>query len=60
MNNLDEELITLDEMCEILKIGKNQAYSLLNSNNGIAAFKIGRIWKIPKSSVYRFIYEQTH
>lgn len=44
------DLITIDELCEILQIGRNTAYHLLNSGF-IAAFRIGRRWKIPKTAV---------
>jgi len=49
---LDEygELITIDELCELLMIGKNMAYQILNSGQ-VKAFLIGRCWKIPKKSV---------
>lgn len=48
------DVITIDELCEALSIGKNTAYSLLNSKE-IAAFRIGRSWKIPKESVSKYI-----
>lgn len=48
------EILTLDEMCEVLKIGKNTAYRLLNAEE-INGFKIGHIWKIPKSSLIMYI-----
>ena len=48
------EIITIDELCEILFIGKNSAYELLNSGK-LSAFKIGRVWKIPKTSVAEFL-----
>ena len=51
MNRNDEEIITIEELCEILRIGRNTAYMLLGSGQ-IAAFRIGRLWKIPKNSVY--------
>lgn len=51
---MNEEIITIDEMCEILNIGKNTAYRLL-ANQEVAAFKIGRLWKIPKNSVLAYI-----
>lgn len=51
---MNEEIITIDEMCEILNIGKNTAYRLL-ANQEIQAFKIGRLWKIPKSSILAYI-----
>ena len=43
-----------EEMQEILCIGKNTAYKLL-INQEVKAFKIGRLWKIPKSSVQEYI-----
>lgn len=49
-----EDLITIEELCEILSIGKNTAYRLLNTKE-ISAFRIGRIWKIPRVSVATYI-----
>ena len=55
MSNAD--LITIDEMREILSIGKNAAYTILNSGE-LKAFKIGKVWKIPRQSVYDYINDQ--
>ena len=54
--NQDEEIITLEEMCEILNIGKNTAYKLLNSRK-VTAFRIGKTWKIPRSSISHYIQQ---
>ena len=54
-----EELITIEEVMKILKIGKNTAYRLLEDKE-IEAFRIGNKWKIPRSSVYKYIQAQTH
>lgn len=54
-----DELITIEEVMKILKIGKNTAYRLLEDNE-IEAFRIGNKWKIPRSSVYKYIHAQTH
>ena len=51
-----DDLLTVDEACEILKIGHNTIYTLLNSNK-LKGFRCGRIWKIPKISVEQFILE---
>ena len=51
---MNEELITLEELQETLCIGKNTAYRLLITSE-IKAFKIGRLWKIPRSSVQQYI-----
>ena len=50
-------LVTIDELCEILMIGKNTAYSLLK-NGAIKSFKINRIWKIPRASIDEYIMKQ--
>lgn len=54
-----EELITIEQVMAILKIGKNTAYRLLEDKK-IEAFRIGNKWKIPRSSVYKYIHAQTH
>ena len=56
MYNEDIELITIEELCCILYIGKNRAYELLKANQ-IKAFRIGRVWKIPKCSVDKYIMD---
>ena len=49
MFNDFDDLLTIEELCSILTIGKNVAYSLLNTKQ-IKAFRIGRSWRIPKRS----------
>ena len=48
------DILTVEEIMELLNIGKNTAYSLLESGE-IKAFRIGRMWKIPRKSVYEYI-----
>lgn len=57
MENDHQALITVEELCEILMIGKNAAYSLLKSGK-IKCFRIGRIWKIPRVSIDKYIEAQ--
>lgn len=59
MYNDTASLITIDELCEILMIGKNTAYQLLKSGK-IKSFKINRIWKIPRNSVDEYIHTQAN
>ncbi len=47
-------ILSLEELCEQLSIGKNAAYELLRSGK-IKAFRINRIWKIPQTSVNEYI-----
>lgn len=57
MDNDTTSLMTVDEVCEALMIGKNAAYRLL-AEGKIKSFRVGRIWKIPRGSLNRYIREQ--
>jgi excisionase family DNA binding protein len=50
----EQLVMEIDGLCEMLDIGKNTAYQLLNDQE-IDAFKVGTVWKIPKKSVEQFI-----
>lgn len=58
MFNEHEEILTVEELMDILYIGKNTAYQLLNSKQ-VAGFKIGRVWKIPRQAVTQYIIKQS-
>lgn len=58
MYNETTDLISIEELCSILLIGRNKAYELLN-NKKIKAFRIGKIWKIPRLSVDEFILSES-
>ncbi len=57
MENPYDDLITVDELCEILLVSRSVAYRLLSSGQ-IKCFRINRKWKIPRSSVYQYISDQ--
>ena len=48
------DIMTVDEMKNVLKIGRNKAYSLVR-NGEIKALKIGGIFRIPKRYLIDFI-----
>lgn len=48
------DILSVEDLMELLNIGKNTAYSLLESGE-VKAFRIGRMWKIPRKSVYDYI-----
>ncbi|MBO5177173.1 MAG: helix-turn-helix domain-containing protein [Lachnospiraceae bacterium] len=58
MYNDPNELLTIDELCNALSIGRNAAYRLLNEKK-IKAFRIGRVWKISRLAVEEFILTQS-
>ena len=51
---MENEIMRFEEVMEYLNIGKNTLYKLLN-NGEISAFKIGKVWKIPKKSIDDYI-----
>jgi excisionase family DNA binding protein len=53
------DILTVEDIMELLNIGKNTAYSLLESGE-IKAFRIGRMWKIPRKSVYEYIEKRVN
>ena len=56
MLNQYEDILTIFELAEILKIGNTQAYRLVRTGK-IKAFKSGKDWKIPKQTVIQYICE---
>lgn len=52
------DIISVEELCEILKTGKNRVYELLQTNQ-IGSFRLGRNWKIPKISVIYYLETQS-
>ena len=50
----NNDIMKFEEVMEYLDIGKNTLYGLLK-NDEINAFKIGKVWKIPRKSVENYI-----
>ena len=54
--NQENDILTVDDLCEVLRIGKNAAYKLINSGK-LKCYRISRTWKIPRQSVEEYIDE---
>jgi excisionase family DNA binding protein len=52
------DILTVDELMEVLKIGRNTAYSLLNSGK-IKSVRIGRTHRIPRENVINYIINKS-
>lgn len=52
-----ETLITAEEAAELLHVGMNQMYKLLQSGK-VSCFRVGRRWKVPRRAVNEFILQQ--
>ena len=48
------DILLPEDLCEILRMGSNAVYNLLNSGK-VKAFKNGRTWRISKTAVIEFI-----
>lgn len=51
-----DDLLTVEETCELLKMGRDAVYSLLHSGK-LKSFRNGRVWRIPKQAIIDFIEE---
>jgi excisionase family DNA binding protein len=51
------DILTVGQLQQVLKIGRNTAYKLLN-DNVIKSKRIGKIHKIPKSNVIEYLNKE--
>lgn len=59
MLNQYSDIMSVPDVAEVLSIGKNRVYELLE-NNAIKGFRIVRVWKIPKTAIQEYIIEQSN
>ena len=45
-----DDVLTVEEGCEALKIGYNAMYELLNTGK-LKGYRNGRMWRIPKAAL---------
>ncbi len=54
-----DDILTVEDVSSILKIGMTQTYKILRSGS-LKAYKEGKDWKIPKEALSLYIREQTN
>ena len=54
MFEMMDDVLTIEEAREALKIGRNYIYKILASGE-LAGYKVGRTWRIPKSALDAYI-----
>lgn len=54
---MEEKFMTLDELCQYIKLAKPTVYVLL-SKGLIPAAKVGRIWRFNKDSIDKWMAEK--
>jgi len=53
-----DDIVTVEDLCEMLSIGKNASYKLLASGQ-LKCFRYNRVWKIPKQGVIDYVMNQS-
>ena len=59
MLNQSDDFLPVEEVCELLKIGHNAAYRMLNTGE-LKAIRNGRVWRIPKQAIIEFTKEKAN
>ena len=47
------DILSVEELCELLHVGRNRVYQLLQSGE-LKGFRLGKTWKIPKIAVEEY------
>ena len=53
-----EDLLTVEEACDLLRIGRGAMYPLLASGQ-LKALRNGRVWRIPKDSLVQYVRQNS-
>ena len=54
-----DDILSTEEACAALRIGKNALYDLLLKKE-LKGFRNGRIWRLPKSALEEFVRRQAN
>lgn len=58
MFNQYQDIMSVYDVSEALYIGKNRVYELLG-NGSLKGFRIGKIWKISKKNLEKYVMNQS-
>ncbi|PJN67774.1 helix-turn-helix domain-containing protein [Bacillus mycoides] len=50
-----DDVVPIEDLMEILDIGRNKAYELLKSGQ-IKSFKVGKSYRIPKMCIQNYVF----
>ena len=53
------DVLTIEQMCAILKVSTKTGYKLLNDNK-ITCIKVGRAYRVPKVHILSYLLIGTH
>ncbi|USK86145.1 helix-turn-helix domain-containing protein [Peribacillus asahii] len=49
-----DDIVTIEDLMEILDVGRNKAYELLQTGQ-ISSFKVGKAYRIPKVCIQEYV-----
>ncbi|SCY80951.1 DNA binding domain-containing protein, excisionase family [Lachnospiraceae bacterium XBB2008] len=52
------DIMTIDDACEALMIGRNRCYHLLRDGE-IKGFRIGSVWKVSREALEQYVRESS-
>ena len=52
------DILSVEEVCEALRMGYNAVYDLLNDGK-LKAYKNGRVWRITKQALIQYVSESS-
>ena len=52
-----DDILTVEEACEALRIGYNSMYELLNTGK-LKGYRNGRVWRIPKAALVEYVRDK--
>ena len=53
------DILTTEEVSDLLRAGYNSVYELLNSGK-LKGYRNGRVWRIPKESIKAYILDSAN
>ena len=53
------DILTTEEVSDLLRAGYNSVYELLNSGK-LKGYRNGRVWRIPKESIKKYILDSAN
>ena len=56
---MENDILTLEEVAELLKVSTKTLYRLINEKK-LKASKLGRSWRITKSSIYEYLEKNSN
>lgn len=54
-----EPVMSIQDVCDALMVGKNTVYNLIKSGK-LNSFRIGKIWKISKNELVKFVCQEAN